>query len=546
MALEKFPALDSNHPLFDWDDHVQSRAALVSGGQCAEFHKETWNAIVDALGDALTAAGLTWDSKYTTFYGAHITEAYGALSASMFNSVRTNLDMLFGIGWGWAVDPTFRGYVGRKDFKGVASGNADDVYPEYILELTRGLNLFLEVLRGTADMAEGVYQGNANTIFKDGLYAPQAARLVVEEIARSLYVGGAVAPRSGAVSFYGGAYSLYHGTARNPRAGVMFPTQYRAFSQYEGTARKPRAGVLPAYSEIATTRDESTLMRFRPIYAVSAVGSASSATSSFDATARACEAAPFAYWEVARSSDTSEVAQCEPQPISGDELSETAHDAEITPREPCIAVGIEKSVTVPNVTLRKPSASRAVVLERSESVHLGILDDWYKRMRTAAKSESKTAVTLSGYALLKHSGMSRTDTNVTLDYIRWHLARGSDLKIYQLEKHRQANEILYLDRAVDNLFHYANGSNLNIFRVANARRANEVLYLDRAVDTLCHYVDGDALNIYRTKYARQKDSDLYLDRAIGDAWDSPEQSGDDLTLEQVYSAVQDGDILEVI
>lgn len=546
MSLEKFPALDSNHPLFDWNDHAQSRAALVSGGQCSAFQKETWNAIVDALGDALTAAGLTWDSKYTTFDGAHITEVYGALSAAMFNSVRTNLDMLFGIGWGWAVDPTFRGYVGRKDFNGVASGNPDDVYPEYILELTRGLNLFLEVLRGTADIAEGVHQSNAVTNFKDGVYAPKAARLSVDEIARSLYVGGAIAPNSGAVSFYGGAYSLCEGTARNPRAAVMFPTRYRAVSQYDGTLRNPRAGVLHAYKEIVTTRDASSMMKFRPIYAVSAVGSASSAVSENEATVKAFEAVPFAYQDIAISSEVSEAARCEPQPIRGGDLSKTVHSAVILTPAPRSVAWAEKSMTAPNATLRKPSASRAVVLERSESVHLGILDDWYKRMQTGAKSESKTAVTLSGYALLKHSEMSRTATDVTLDYIRWHLASGSNLKIYQIERHRQANEILYLDRAVDMLFHYADGSNLNIFRVANARQANENLYLDRAVDTLCHFANGDVLNIYRTQYARQKNNDLYLDRAIGDAWDSPEQSGNDLTLKQVYSAVQNGNILEVI
>ena len=62
LEIQTLPLLDSDHSLFLWDDHATSRAALVSGGQCAEFRKETWNAIVDALGDALTAAGLTWDS----------------------------------------------------------------------------------------------------------------------------------------------------------------------------------------------------------------------------------------------------------------------------------------------------------------------------------------------------------------------------------------------------------------------------------------------------------------------------------------------------
>jgi len=156
MALNDIPALNSDHPLFSWADWPVSYNALVSNGAVNVFQKETWNAIVDTLHEALTAAGLGWDAKYTTVEGAKITEAYGPLTAAAFNSVRHNIDHPAPIGWAWARDESFRGYVGREDFVGYYQNRphptGDFVYPEYLIELVRKLNLLIEIMRGTANI----------------------------------------------------------------------------------------------------------------------------------------------------------------------------------------------------------------------------------------------------------------------------------------------------------------------------------------------------------------------------------------------------------
>ena len=152
MPLDKLPLLEEDYPLFDWGNWQSSREALVQGTPTKYFAKEAWNAIVDGVNNALTTAGLNWDNRYTSVEGAKITAAYGKLTANMINSVRHNIDWPAPLGWGWAKREDFRGYIGREDFRGLSGhGKAcDKVYPEYILELVRKMNLLLELMRGTA------------------------------------------------------------------------------------------------------------------------------------------------------------------------------------------------------------------------------------------------------------------------------------------------------------------------------------------------------------------------------------------------------------
>ncbi len=152
MSVKELPLLDESYPLYDWADWQSSRDALVKGTPTKKFAKESWNAIVDGLAEALEAAGLDWDETYTTLEGAKITAAYGKLTAQKFNSVRHNIDRPAPLGWVWEWQTDFRGYVGRVDFRGSTDygRDCDKVYPEYIIELVRKLNLLLELLRGTA------------------------------------------------------------------------------------------------------------------------------------------------------------------------------------------------------------------------------------------------------------------------------------------------------------------------------------------------------------------------------------------------------------
>lgn len=177
--LLDLPVLDSTFPLFDWEDWPDSESALVSGGQTAAFEKEAWNAIVDTLADALKSAGISWSTTYTTAEEAKITEEYGDLYAKAFNSLRHNIDRPASLGWAWAQRLSFRGHVGREDFRGVDQygTSADDVYPEYIRELVRKLNLLIEIMRGTADTAEGRHQALFQTLYEMTARSAQALRI---------------------------------------------------------------------------------------------------------------------------------------------------------------------------------------------------------------------------------------------------------------------------------------------------------------------------------------------------------------------------------
>lgn len=151
MGFDTIPAVPADYPLYDWGNWQSSRDALYPGVKTKNFQIAAWNAIVDSLANAITAAGQTWDTTYTTAAGAKISFSDAKLHAQKFNSVRLNIDRQMHLDWPWSVQPESRGYVGREDFQGRQDvGKAcDKVYPEYILELVRKLNLLLEIMRGT-------------------------------------------------------------------------------------------------------------------------------------------------------------------------------------------------------------------------------------------------------------------------------------------------------------------------------------------------------------------------------------------------------------
>lgn len=167
MALNEIPVLDESWPLFDWADWQSSKDALVPGTPTRYFAKEAWNAIVDSLAEALEAAGLEWIGGYTdTPEETKITTPYGKLSARKFNSVMCNIDRPAPLGWAWESNPDFRGYRGRMHLWGPSASieGVDKVYPEYILELVRKLNVLLEIMRGTAMLEEVELMHNASLL----------------------------------------------------------------------------------------------------------------------------------------------------------------------------------------------------------------------------------------------------------------------------------------------------------------------------------------------------------------------------------------------
>lgn len=251
MILDKLPLYTVSSIRFPWDNHSESRAALVSNGLCAAFSHETWNEIVNLVYahryNILYADGVypdtskIWDNKYTAYIDTLMNPG-DALTAAMFNSVRHNAEALFAIGWGWAFDPDFRGYVGRKDFRGLSSGAADLVYPEYILELVRGIDFLNDVLCGTADIPALAGQYNVAVPFVSNLLSRKSVTMLYDRMSATDTIGGGVALPSAPISSVKTASSENSGWLKSCLARVLGYGMGRARSLFDAYAFPAVAG----------------------------------------------------------------------------------------------------------------------------------------------------------------------------------------------------------------------------------------------------------------------------------------------------------------
>lgn len=152
---------------FDWSEWEDSFNALQKGQPTRGFEHEAWNAIVDKLWELFEAVDWQWDETYGTRTAAKMGYYAKKLYASMMNNLRLNIDRI-PFPWAWAANPNFRGYIGRVNFRGAYSQGspmlADRVYPEYILELARRLNLLIAIIQGTAALCEVETETKENTL----------------------------------------------------------------------------------------------------------------------------------------------------------------------------------------------------------------------------------------------------------------------------------------------------------------------------------------------------------------------------------------------
>jgi len=273
MPIDRIPLLAKDYPLFDWDDHPQSYYALGEGELVSGFQKETWNAIIDQTLAALSAAGMSWDSKYTTAAKAKITEAYGPLSATMFNSVRHNIDRPAPVGWGWANNPNLRGYVGREDFKGYADYGlqGDLFYAEYLLEMVRRLNLLLSIMKGTANLKEMGGPILSQTDSVHNLLALPSAPMAFSEPAFSSYISGLMARRAGQLSFMGKASSADEATVRKFLSRPII-SGTRVSSIQKSRMQMPVAARLALYGESVSSIHQAVMDVFNALYLSSGHG----------------------------------------------------------------------------------------------------------------------------------------------------------------------------------------------------------------------------------------------------------------------------------
>lgn len=273
MPIDRIPILSEDYPLFDWDDHLMSYYALGEGELVSGFQKETWNAIIDKTLAALSAAGMRWDNTYTTSSAAKVTEAYGPLSAKMFNSVRHNINRPAPVGWGWANNPNLRGYVGREDFKGYAENglNGDLFYAEYLLEMVRRLNLMLSIMKGTANLKEMVGPILSQSESIHALLSLPSAPMKFSQPAYSSFICGLQANKSKSFEFFDKSATLNKVSAQRFQSRPMLLDE-RSLSKQKSQMGMPIARVLPSYSEGIFSISEAMMDVFNAIYLSSGYG----------------------------------------------------------------------------------------------------------------------------------------------------------------------------------------------------------------------------------------------------------------------------------
>ena len=373
MAVENIPCLDASYPLFSWSDWPDSAAALVSGGLTSEFEKEAWTAIVDHLAAVLTASGLSWDGRYTTLAGAKISEEYGDLYAAAFNSVRHNIDTAVpALWWGWAKDPNFRGYIGRKDFRGVdayGDNGADDVYPEYFTELVRRLNFLISVLTGEA--VTGVAGSGTGTTNCDAeLLARLAFYLAAASVGYSISEANGVALPSKAFASSQIIESIYDAAMRSGIAAVLDWDDYLMRSDYKAGMKSCVSRNLGGhrYNLTSLYRGEMNIHNARPIAAKWLSGSLevggmvqfpSLPFGAFDGLEKTLHTAPVAAPQGLR--------------LAGRHKSATGHGAEIISVDGCPVTAQGKAATLTAAVPAKLGIAYTGAGEKVVSLHAAAL-----------------------------------------------------------------------------------------------------------------------------------------------------------------------------
>lgn len=379
MPIDTIPILSSDYPLFDWGDHLQSYYALGEGELVSGFQKETWNAIIDKTLSALSAAGMSWATDYTTASGAKVTHAYGPLSATMFNSVRHNLDCLTPVGWGWAKNPNMRGYVGRNDFKGYGDYGMDGdlFYAEYLLELVRRLNLTLSIMKGTANLKEMDAPVQSMSQSVHGLLSLPSAPMAFSEPAFSSFVCGLMAKRAGRFSYMDKAVSRHLATVADIRVKRMVGTEMTK-ALHRGKQASPFAANLGEHSDLMHSISQAAMEIFNCIYLSSGYGLARTST-------HTKLAIPSPYRLQSQVSASSAISAApivlDPFPMKAETMSEAKTAA--TVKSPwCIkAKSNAMSRAVHSTVFERYRPRRIAGAEIGTATHYAVLDSaWYMPM----------------------------------------------------------------------------------------------------------------------------------------------------------------------
>lgn len=158
--------LRKDYPEWEWESTTKRRTAydaLINKKNTSLFAKSVWNEMVDCLNGALEEVGLSWNDTIASLSATKFNVWFifdlipQTFTARMFNSVRYNMEKLFGQTFIWEYDKDYEGYVGRSNYRGVNDASEPDtLYGSAILELARKINVVIEVLKDEALTVNGI------------------------------------------------------------------------------------------------------------------------------------------------------------------------------------------------------------------------------------------------------------------------------------------------------------------------------------------------------------------------------------------------------
>lgn len=230
--IETLPLLSSDWRLWDWSQSNGNASveqmeaaynALVNQGLCSDFSRLVWNDLVDATADAISAAGLKWDSTYGNVESCKINESMGILTASAFNGVAQNIHNFGFVSWKWAKSSSSPGYVGRNAFRGYSAykEKSDFIYGWHIIELALKLNRMLDVLKNEADFSEFEKTMQSLSYQNTNVAAVATAAMNFVDVSCSIISAPLAKARTLEQSAYAAGYSYQNGILLPTTPGIM-------------------------------------------------------------------------------------------------------------------------------------------------------------------------------------------------------------------------------------------------------------------------------------------------------------------------------------
>lgn len=460
MGMTQLSLLPTTWPPWDWtksngsataEQTQRAYQAITSQGLCSDFSRLVWNDLVDALANALSAAGLMWNTEYGTAESCKISAQYGALTASAFNAVALNIRQFDFLRWKWATDPDIEGYVGRDAFHGVSThgDNADLLYGWYIIELAEKLNRLLAVLRGAADLPELESPVKAVSYTPANLSDPRAGPLDGTEQGRSFAPASLVARPSQTLAAAETAESKSSATLLTQPSRAL-ETSVHLETKSDALLEDIRSRLLDAAPEIKTYPDVIPLAAARSAAMAYIAESFTKTVTDMNSP----KAGNMAFTLESKSHLRADMAGRKVSPLAGTYVEESFTSGELIPAASRLLEAAETSKSHANTAITKGIPLPLEVSVCSKSYSGGEITPGNSEPLSSDEQSTTTAKAEAGKPaseVLATAVMSETTVVCIPEAERWFdpVRTGNNLYIRSADPQRQDGSMVQLGTNLD-------------------------------------------------------------------------------------------------